>query len=180
MFLTRPSLSIAAVVELVPVPVRLNVPVTRIAAPPEPLIARPSPAMSSVPSTASTRPADSEVLAVWVSVPVMRVVPALVICPPDHATVPPRTNVPVPPSVPDVIVVAPLAVTVPVALTVPPLNVDAGQRGAVVELERPGVELHARELARRAAAAALELDVLDAAVVVERRVELRPCPPRCA
>ncbi len=62
-------------------------------------------------------------LAVWVSVPVTRVVPAPVICPPDHANVPPKTNVPVPPSVPADIVVAPLAVTVPVALTVPPLSV---------------------------------------------------------
>ena len=136
--------------------------------------------MSSVPSTASTRPADSDVLAVWVSVPVTRVVPAPVICPPDHATVPPSTNVPVPPSVPADIVVAPLAVTVPVALTVPPLNVTPDQLRAVVELERPGVELHAGELARRAAAAALELDVLDAAVVVERRVELDRRPSPCA
>ena len=128
--------------------------------------------MSSVPSTASTRPADSDVFAVWVIVPVTRVVPAPVICPPDHATVPPRTNVPVPPRVPDDSVVAPLAVTVPVALTVPPLNVTPVSFAPFVELERPGVELHAGELAGRAAAAALELDALDAAVVVDRRIEL--------
>ena len=89
---------------------------TRIAAPPEPLIARRG--LSSVPSTASTGAAVNAVLAVWVITPVTRVVPAPVIAPPDHVDGPPSTNVPVPPSVPEVSVVAPLAVTVPVAFIV--------------------------------------------------------------
>ena len=72
---------------------------------------------------ASTRVSLSEVLAVWVSVEVTRVVPVPPIEPPDHVNGPLTWKVPAPPSVPALI--APEAVTVPVTSTVPPLNVTS-------------------------------------------------------